>query len=120
MLSEDGKYPPGLVQKETDIVCGAKDDDGKRGGVSGKTGFGVDKLKNNIWTYLTKQTQDVGIATRERHRVSMVDAKLFLNNAIVLLKDGPEYYDITAEEIRAATHALDSLIGRIWYRECFR
>ena len=43
----------------------------------------------------------------------MLDAKYFLNNAIVLLADGPDYYDITAEEIRAATHALDSLIGRI-------
>ena len=43
----------------------------------------------------------------------MVDAKQFLSNAIVLLRDGPKYYDITAEEIRAAIHALDSLIGRI-------
>jgi tRNA modification GTPase len=113
VLSEDGKYPPGLVQRETDIVCIAKDDDGKRGGVSGKTGAGVDDLKHNIWTYFINQTQDVGVATRERHRVSMVDAKYFLKNAVVLLKDGPEYYDVTAEEIRAATHALDSLIGRI-------
>ena len=113
VLSEDGKHPPGLVQRETDIVCIAKDDDGKRGGVSGKTGAGVDNLKHNIWTYFINQTQDVGVATRERHRVSMVDAKHFLKNAVVLLKDGPEYYDVTAEEIRAATHALDSLIGRI-------
>ena len=113
VLSEDGNYPPGLMQRETDIVCYAKDDDGKRGGVSGKTGAGIDDLKHNIWTYFKYQTQDVGIATRERHRVCMVDAKHFLNNAIVLLKDGPEYYDVTAEEIRAATHALDSLIGRI-------
>ena len=113
VLSEDGKHPPGLVQRETDIVCIAKDDDGKRGGVSGKTGAGVDDLKHNIWTYFINQTQYVGVATRERHRVSMVDAKHFLKNAVVLLKDGPEYYDVTAEEIRAATHALDSLIGRI-------
>ena len=113
VLSEDGKHPPGLVQRETDIVCIAKDDDGKRGGVSGKTGAGVDDLKHNIWVYFINQTQDVGVATRERHRVSMVDAKHFLKNAVVLLRDGPEYYDVTAEEIRAATHALDSLIGRI-------
>ena len=113
VLSEDGKHPPGLVQRETDIVCIAKDDDGKRGGVSGKTGAGVDDLKHNIWSYLINQSQYVGVATRERHRVSMVDAKHFLKNAVVLLKDGPEYYDVTTEEIRAATHALDSLIGRI-------
>ena len=113
VLSEDGMYPSGLVPKETDIVCTSKDDDGKRGGVSGKTGAGVDDLKHKIWTYLNNKTQDIGIATRERHRASMVDAKQFLNNAIVLLRSGPEYYDVTAEEIRAATHALDSLIGRI-------
>ena len=113
VLSEDGMYPSGLVPKQTDIVCSAKDDDGKRGGVSGKTGAGVDNLKHNIWTYLNNKSQDVGIATRERHRTSMVDAKQFLNNATVLLRSGPEYYDVTAEEIRAATHALDSLIGRI-------
>ena len=43
----------------------------------------------------------------------MVNAKKFLGNAVVSLRDGPESYDITAEEIRAATSALDSLIGRI-------
>ena len=43
----------------------------------------------------------------------MMDAKHFLNNAAVLMRDGPDYYDVIAEEIRAATHALDSLIGRI-------
>jgi tRNA modification GTPase len=43
----------------------------------------------------------------------MLNAKEFLNNAIVSLGHGSEQYDITAEEIRAATHALDSLVGRI-------
>jgi tRNA modification GTPase len=43
----------------------------------------------------------------------MVNAQDFLNNATVSLGHGPEQYDITAEEIRAATQALDSLIGRI-------
>ncbi len=73
----------------------------------------MDKLKNNIWDILNDKTQYVGIATRERHKSSMVNAKKFLGNAVVSLRDGPEYYDITAEEIRAATSALDSLIGRI-------
>ena len=113
VLTEDGKYPPGLKRRDTDIICIAKDDQGNRGGVSGKTGAGIDRLKNNIWDILNDKTQYVGIATRERHKSSMVNAKKFLVNAIVSLRDGPEYYDITAEEIRAATSALDSLIGRI-------
>ena len=102
-----------MEPKTTDIVCVAKDDEGLKGGISGITGAGVDDLKNNIWCIFNNKAQDVGIATRERHRISMVKAKDFLDNAIVSLGYGPEQYDITAEEIRAATHALDSLIGRI-------
>ena len=113
VLTEDGEYPVGLKKRDTDIICIAKDDQGNRGGVSGKTGAGIDRLKNNIWNILNDKAQYVGIATRERHKSSMVNAKKFLGNAVVSLRDGPEYYDITAEEIRAATSALDSLIGRI-------
>ena len=113
VLTEDGEYPSGLKRRDTDIICIAKDDQGNRGGVSGKTGAGIDRLKNNIWDILNDKAQYVGIATRERHKSSMVNAKKFLGNAVVSLTDGPEYYDITAEEIRAATSALDSLIGRI-------
>jgi tRNA modification GTPase len=113
VLTEDGEYPVGLKKRDTDIICIAKDDQGNRGGVSGKTGAGIDRLKNNIWDILNNKAQHVGIATRERHKSSMVNAKKFLGNAVVSLRDGPEYYDITAEEIRAATSALDSLIGRI-------
>ena len=113
VLTEDGEYPVGLKKRDTDIICIAKDDQGNRGGVSGKTGAGIDRLKNNIWHVLNDKAQYVGIATRERHKSSMVNAKKFLGNAVVSLRDGPEYYDITAEEIRAATSALDSLIGRI-------
>ena len=113
VLTEDGEYPSGLKSRDTDIICIAKDDQGNRGGVSGKTGAGIDRLKNNIWDILNDKAQYVGIATRERHKSSMVNAKEFLGNAVVSLRDGPEYYDITAEEIRAATSALDSLIGRI-------
>ena len=113
VLTEDGDYPVGLKKRDTDIICIAKDDQGNLGGVSGKTGAGIDRLKNNIWDILNDKAQYVGIATRERHKSSMVNAKKFLGNAVVSLRDGPEYYDITAEEIRAATSALDSLIGRI-------
>ena len=113
VLTEDGEYPVGLKKRDTDIICIAKDDQGNLGGVSGKTGAGIDRLKNNIWYILNDKAQYVGIATRERHKSSMVNAKKFLGNAVVSLRDGPEYYDITAEEIRAATSALDSLIGRI-------
>jgi tRNA modification GTPase len=113
VLSMDGEYPDSMEPKTDDIVCIAKDDEGLKGGISGITGAGVGDLKNNIWRIFNNKAQNVGIATRERHRTSMVNAQDFLKNAIVSLGHGPEQYDITAEEIRAATHALDSLIGRI-------
>ena len=52
VLTEGGEYPSGLKKRDTDIICIAKDDQGNRGGVSGKTGAGIDRLKNNIWDIL--------------------------------------------------------------------
>ena len=70
------------AQTVLSVLKHAKDDDGKRGGISGKTGAGVNDLKHNIWTYFNNKTQNVGIATRERHRISMVDAKQFLKSCV--------------------------------------
>ena len=95
VLSTDGEYPDGMEPKTTDIVCIAKDDEGLKGGISGITGAGVDDLKNNIWCIFNNMELDVGIATRERHRTSMVNALDFLNNAIVSLGHGPKQYDLS-------------------------
>ena len=54
-----------------------------------------------------------GVATRERHRNAMVRASGSWSIARNQLEQSPELAEITSEELRAATRALDSLVGRV-------
>ncbi len=83
------------------------------GGVSGKTGQGIDQLISNISRVLSDRTTSHGIATRERHRVALTKALDALTAAMSVLESGPDLYDIAAEEMRTAVRALESLVGRI-------
>ncbi|EEE37595.1 tRNA modification GTPase TrmE [Rhodobacteraceae bacterium KLH11] len=82
-------------------------------GISGKTGYGIDRLINNISCVLSNRTTSHGIATRERHRIAMTKAIESLTAALAVLESGPDMYDIAAEEMRTAIRALESLVGRI-------
>ena len=55
----------------------------------------------------------MGIATRERHRVAMLRAAAALDDAASNLLFGPSAYELTAEELRQAVRALESLVGRV-------
>ncbi|WP_419740585.1 tRNA uridine-5-carboxymethylaminomethyl(34) synthesis GTPase MnmE [Ruegeria sp.] len=83
------------------------------GGVSGKTGQGIDQLISNISRVLSNRTTSHGIATRERHRIALTKALDALTAAMSVLESGPDLYDIAAEEMRTAVRALESLVGRI-------
>ncbi len=83
------------------------------GGVSGKTGQGIDALISQISCVLGERSTGHGIATRERHRVAIVKALDALGAAIAVLESGPDLYDIAAEELRTSIRALESLLGRI-------
>jgi len=83
------------------------------GGVSGKTGQGIDQLISNISRVLSDRTTSHGIATRERHRIALTKALDALTAAMSVLESGPDLYDIAAEEMRTAIRALESLVGRI-------
>jgi tRNA modification GTPase len=85
----------------------------KEGAVSGLTGEGADELVQSIAQVLTKRTASAGIATRERHRSAMIQALDGLKEAQKHLEQGPDHYDIAAEEMRRAIRALESLVGRI-------
>ncbi|MEM1006951.1 MAG: tRNA uridine-5-carboxymethylaminomethyl(34) synthesis GTPase MnmE, partial [Pseudomonadota bacterium] len=105
----------GVPFKEGDIQVLPKADlrDTLDGGVSGKTGQGIDALISQISYRLRHLYTIGGIATRERHRVAMIKAKDALTSATVVLESGPDMYDIAAEELRTAIRALESLVGRI-------
>ncbi|WP_170761005.1 tRNA uridine-5-carboxymethylaminomethyl(34) synthesis GTPase MnmE [Ruegeria lacuscaerulensis] len=83
------------------------------GGISGKTGQGIDQLIAQISRVLAERTTSHGIATRERHRVALDNAREALGAAMAVLESGPDLYDIAAEEMRTAIRALETLVGRI-------
>ncbi|MCK0140168.1 tRNA uridine-5-carboxymethylaminomethyl(34) synthesis GTPase MnmE [Aliiroseovarius sp. F47248L] len=81
--------------------------------VSGVTGQGVDKLVARIGNVLEDRVKGAGIATRARHRIAMERALGALEDARIELQHGPDRAEFSAEEIRAAIRALDSLVGRV-------
>jgi tRNA modification GTPase len=92
----------------------AKDDAGDYAdGISAHTGHGIESLVQQLTQRFGKMTRDVGIATRERHRIAMQEALLHLLNAESIVQQGPEMYDIGAEELRISCRVLDTLIGRV-------
>ncbi|WP_282092788.1 tRNA uridine-5-carboxymethylaminomethyl(34) synthesis GTPase MnmE [Epibacterium ulvae] len=81
--------------------------------ISGKTGEGVDQLVADISSQLKLRAASAGIATRARHKDAMNAALAALNEAKQILQNGPELYDIAAEEMRSAIRALEMLVGRV-------
>ncbi len=105
----------GVPMIEGDIQVLPKSDlhGDREGGISGKTGQGIDRLISHISCILSEKSTSHGIATRERHRVALNDAKAALGAAVTVLESGPDLYDIAAEELRTAIRALETLVGRI-------
>ncbi|GGL55207.1 tRNA uridine-5-carboxymethylaminomethyl(34) synthesis GTPase MnmE [Wenxinia marina] len=91
-----------------ELVVLAKDDDGSRGGVSGRTGAGVDRLVDAVVDRLAGRLSAIGVAMRERHRSAM-DRALHHLCAV----KGQAEMEIVAEEVRLAVRAIDSLVGRV-------
>src|SRR6056300_810496 len=82
-------------------------------GISGQTGNGIEGLIQQLTQRFGDMMRDVGIATRERHRIAMHEALVHLLNAESIVQQGPEMYDIGAEELRISCRVLDTLIGRV-------
>lgn len=104
-----------LPIREQDIVLKPKADllSDVPGAISGKTGQGVDDLVREIGRILRDRAGKAGIATRARHRDAMKAASDRLMSAQVILKRGPEFYDIAAEDMRSAIRSLEMLVGRV-------
>ncbi len=88
-------------------------DDGQRNGISGKTGFGVERLLEKLTETLSKRVANSGLIIRERQRAALEEAVVGLDRAGRLVEFGPDRYDLAAEELRNAIRRLESLIGRI-------
>lgn len=113
-LTDDPK-DLGVQMMNGDLQVLPKSDlrDPSEGGISGKTGQGIDQLISQISDVLSTRTTSSGIATRERHRVALIKSRDSLSSAMAVLESGPDLYDIAAEELRTAIRALETLVGRI-------
>lgn len=81
--------------------------------VSGKTGQGIVELTDRITDALSSMTASAGLATHVRHRDAMAASLDALRVAQNCVSNGPDQYDIAAEEIRSAIRSLEALVGRI-------
>lgn len=98
-----------------DLVVQAKSDLHSTGylGISGKTGVGVDALIERVSQRLQQKVGQIGIAMRERHRVAMVRAIGYLDDAVQALETPDVMTDLVAEDLRSAIRAVDSIVGRV-------
>ncbi|MEY8837912.1 tRNA uridine-5-carboxymethylaminomethyl(34) synthesis GTPase MnmE [Cribrihabitans sp. XS_ASV171] len=113
-LVEEGE-DLGMEARPEDIRVAPKADirTGGEFAISGKTGAGIEELIRRVQEALSEKSTGAGIATRDRHRKAIQSAVLDLKEARRILNAGPDMYDLTAEEIRSAIRALESLVGRI-------
>ncbi|MCG7572696.1 tRNA uridine-5-carboxymethylaminomethyl(34) synthesis GTPase MnmE [Phaeobacter sp. CNT1-3] len=111
----EGDQRPDFTPESDDIVLKAKADllDDKSGAVSGVSGDGVAALIDAVSEKLSQRTTNIGIATRERHRVAMERAVDALTSAKMFAAMGEDMTELAAEEMRTAIRALDALVGRI-------
>jgi len=98
-----------------DLVVQAKSDiyGAHEVAVSGKTGEGIDFLISRVTERLLEQVGNVGIAMRERHRVAMMRAIGYLDDATSALVAADAMTDLVAEDLRSAIRAVDSIVGRV-------
>lgn len=104
---------PDIPPQKDDLVVVTKSDLNvvEEISVSPKYGDGIDMLIDRIGAVLSKRALQAGIATRERHRKAMVRALSHLSESRRWTEQGPDMYDIAAEELRLAIRDLGSLVG---------
>lgn len=113
-LVEPGAEPTLVVRPGDEVVVSKADLwPGVTDGVSSETGAGIDSLVARIGRTLSARVGGAGVAIRERHRDAMEQASSHLDRALKRLPDAVEEADLVAEELRLATRAIDSLVGRV-------
>ena len=98
--------------EEADIVLRAQDDEGKFGGISGRTGHGVSVLLEKIEVILAARVPESRLAIRERHLSAMVRASEMLRNVADDLATGLEP-ELAAVQLREASTCLAEIVGGI-------
>lgn len=82
-------------------------------GVSGATGFGIDRVLDQIQTALSRRMGGSGLTIRERHRQAITAALGDLEAAMAVMLEPQGREDEVSELVMRSIRALDSLIGRV-------
>ena len=110
-LTVDGQTDGfGVSPHETDLILKGKADEG--GGVSGKTGAGLDQMIGHVTQILSSRIALAQSAVRLRHRTAMEDAMGYITAAVALMDDDDDGA-LVAMELNTALHAMNSIIGRV-------
>ena len=115
LLCDGPDIPPPIEGQPGDITLFSKADlyPGAQGGISGKTGQGIDDLLARLHGELAGRVAGDGVSVRRRHLQAMQQAQAVLMQAIDKLQTQDYIAELVADDIRAAITALDSLIGKI-------
>ncbi|GGB92657.1 hypothetical protein GCM10011363_06590 [Marivita lacus] len=103
-----------LIPLGHDIVIEGKSDlrnDGQ--GVSGVTGAGVQKLMDDVKTYLLSHAMSAGLVSHERQKLVLDQGRAALHKALGFAQSGPIQYELASEELRSAIFTLERLVGRV-------
>lgn len=114
----DGDDIPMLEPGPEDIVVLGKADlvahrNAGRLAVSGRTGAGLKELITAMEGQLSHRATGAGIITRDRHKAAIRVAIGAMESAQNEVEQGPDRYELAAEELRRGIRALDSLVGRV-------
>ncbi|MGB3314127.1 MAG: tRNA uridine-5-carboxymethylaminomethyl(34) synthesis GTPase MnmE [Albidovulum sp.] len=114
----DGDDIPMLEPDPDDIVVRGKadlgsDHSGRILSVSGKTGEGLRDLISAVEDRLSRRATRAGVITRDRHKAAIRAAISAMESARNEVEQGPDRYELAAEELRRGIRALDSLVGRV-------
>ncbi len=115
ILCDGPDEPPPIDALPGDILRFGKADlhPGREGGVSGRTGAGMEELLADVARELGSRVARDGVTVRRRHLQAMQRAGVALDEAIDKLRAGDYIAELVAADIRQAMTALDSLIGKV-------
>ncbi len=100
----------GISAKDDDLILVGKADEG--GGISGKTGAGLDDMIAHVSDVLGNRVAQTQSAVRQRHRLAMEAAVGYIAAAQGLMDSNGES-ELVSMELNTAIHAMNSIIGRV-------
>jgi len=114
LLLEPGSTPDSWEIEDDDVVAWSKADlFPVANGVSGVSGYGLEWLINEIKVRLEQRVSGSGLLIRDRQRSALRLASESMASAQGWLYTDEVSLELVAADLRAASHALDLLVGKI-------